>query len=250
MPGPSDSTEVPRLDDLIELVRSRAAADDPLAHLQEAAGLKQEVDDLTDALLGHFVDQARRSGATWTQIGDALGVSKQAAQQKHSSPGSTARRVLSSLGQKLFADGFRRFTPRAKSVVVAAQEAAVGCGADEIGSEHLLLGLYAEPEGIAVKVLDELGLDRAEVTAAVLAASPDAAEPTRGHLPFGDGAKAALEGALHSALELGHNYIGTEHILLGLLALDDGSLGATLLVDAGITTESARAGILRLLHQL
>jgi hypothetical protein len=244
-----DRTDAPRLDDLIALVRARAD-DDPLAQLQEAAGLKQEVDDLTDALLGHFVDQARRSGATWTQIGEALGVSKQAAQQKHASAGSAARRVLSSIGQKLFADGFRRFTARAKAVVVAAQEAAIGCGADEIGSEHLLLGLYAEPEGIAVRVLDELGLDRAAVTAAVLAASPEDATPTRGHLPFGEGAKDALEGALHAALELGHNYIGTEHILLGLLRLDDGSLGVTLLTDAGITTESAREAVVRLLREL
>jgi hypothetical protein len=245
-PGPTDA---PRLDDLIALVRARAE-DDPLAQLQEAAGLKQEVDDLTDALLGHFVDQARRSGATWTQIGEALGVSKQAAQQKHSSTESAARRALSSLGQKLFAGGFRRFTPRAKSVVVAAQEAAAGFGADEIGSEHLLIGLYAEPEGIAVKVLDELGLDRGEVTAAVLASSTATAEPTRGHIPFGKDAKAALEGALASALELGHNYIGTEHILLGILQLDADQPGAALLADAGITAAAVREAVLRLLRQL
>jgi Clp amino terminal domain, pathogenicity island component len=233
-----------RLDDLIAIVRSRSSGD-PLEQLHEAASLKSEVEELTDALLGHFVDQARRSGATWSQIGEALGVTKQAAQQKHTSTESTARRILSVLAPKLASGGFRRFTPRAKSVVVAAQEAAVGFGASEIGTDHVLLGLYAEPDGVAVLVLDELGLDREAVTAAVLERAPADAEPVRGHVPFSTGSKQALENALRSAVDLGHNYIGTEHILLGILRLDAGEPGAELLAESGITESAARERIVQ-----
>jgi hypothetical protein len=235
--------DAPRLDDLIELVRSRAA-DDPLEQLQEAASLKSEVEELTDALLGHFVDQARRSGATWSQIGDALGVTKQAAQQKHTSTESTARRILSTLAPKLASGGFRRFTPRARSVVVAAQEAAVGCGASQIGTEHLLLGLYREPESIAVKVLDELGVDAATVSRAVLDRSPAGAEAPRGHIPFAKASKKALELAFRIALELGHNYIGTEHILLALLRLERSDPAAAILATQGVTREAAQERVL------
>src|SRR5690554_2630789 len=127
----------PRLDDLIDLVRTTAPDDDPIEQLRTAATLKTDLDDLTDALLGHFVDQARRAGASWSQIGEALGVSKQAVQQKHSSSESIARRLLTAVRDRA-SDGFRRFTPRAKAVVVAAQKVAVGAGATEIGSQHLL----------------------------------------------------------------------------------------------------------------
>jgi hypothetical protein len=241
------ASDAPRLDDLIELVRSRAA-DDPLAQLQEAAALKAELDELTDALLGHFVDQARRSGATWTQIGDALGVSKQAAQQRHSSTESVARRILSSVLPKP-GGTFTRFTPRARAVVVAAQQAAVGFGAAVVGTEHMLIGLYAEPEGIAAKVLDELGFSRESATEALLASAGEVTGPTRGHVPFTRGSKEALELALREALALGHNYIGTEHILLALLALDESEPGAALLAGAGITADAAREEVLRLLRQ-
>jgi hypothetical protein len=235
--------DAPRLDDLIELVRSRAA-DDPLDQLQEAASLKSEVEELTDALLGHFVDQARRSGATWSQIGDALGVSKQAAQQKHTSTESTARRILTTLAPKLASGGFRRFTARAKSVVVAAQQAAVGYGVTEIGTEHVLVALYAEPDGIGAKVLDELGADRDAIARAVLERSPADPKPVRGHLPFSKGSKKALELAFRVALELGHNYIGTEHILLALLRMERSDPAATILATQGVTREAAQERVL------
>jgi hypothetical protein len=236
-----------RLDDLIELVRSRSD-DDPLAQLQQAAVLKDEVADLSDALLGHFVDQARRSGATWSQIGDALGVSKQAAQQRHASPGGTVNRLLRALTPG-GVGGFSQFTPRARSVVTAAQAAAAGFGAGEIGSEHVLMALYAEPDGIAAVVLEELGADREALTAAVLAASPESTGPTRGQLPFGPSARRLLELTLAAALDLGHNYIGTEHILLGILGLGPDELGCKLLLDTGITADAAEAAIRRRLRQ-
>ena len=234
----------PSLDDLIAAVRAQVP-DDPVDQLRAAATMKSDLDDLTDALLGHFVDQARRSGATWTQIGDALGVTKQAAQQRHTSTDSTARRILGWLAPRWASSGFRRFTPRAKAVVVAAQEAAVGFGDTEIGSQHLLVGLYAEPESVAVLVLEELGVDRATVTAGALERSAGNDEPIVGHVPFAEGAKQALELALRAALDLGHNYIGTEHILLGVLRLEAGDAGHDILAAAGVTDVIALERIVR-----
>jgi hypothetical protein len=236
----------PRLDDLIDLVRSTAADDDPIEQLRTAAALKTDLDELTDALLGHFVDQARRAGASWSQIGEALGVSKQAVQQKHTSSESVARRLLAAAREKA-SDGFRRFTPRAKAAVVAAQQVAAGAGASEIGSEHLLVALYADGDSIAAKVLVELGLDASAASAAALEGAQATTEPVRGHLPFTTGAQSALEGALVAALELGHNYIGTEHMLLGLLSLPAGERAVDILAGAGITAEAVTDRIQELL---
>src|SRR5262245_7416900 len=129
------------LDALIASVRSEAP-DEPLAQLEAAARLKNDVAELTDALLGHFVDQARRGGSSWSQIGDALCVSKQSAQQKHTPRTFTGE----------------RFTLRAKQALDAARAAAERLDHGYIGTEHLLLGLLAVPEAVAGQVLAERGL--------------------------------------------------------------------------------------------
>src|SRR5690349_18830595 len=104
----------PRLDDLIDLVHASAASDDPIDELEAAASLKADLDELTDALLGHFVDQARRAGRSWSQIGAALGVTKQAAQQRH------AAAAASPIPPQLMT----RFTQRAKATIAASQDVA------------------------------------------------------------------------------------------------------------------------------
>src|SRR5687768_5792656 len=116
--------QTPKLDDLIDLARRSAASDDPIDELEAAARLKSELDDLTDALLGHFVDQARRAGRSWAQIGAALGVTKQAAQQRHASAAneSTFVRLFQRLASKVTLGA--RFTPRVKATIVAAEAAA------------------------------------------------------------------------------------------------------------------------------
>jgi ATP-dependent Clp protease ATP-binding subunit ClpA len=123
---------------------------------------------------------------------------------------------------------FERFTPRARRAVVAAQEEARALGHNYIGTEHVLLGLLTEPEGVAARALDGFGITltgvRADVTAIVGAG--DAA--MKGHIPFTPRAKKILEIALREALEMHHNYIGTEHMLLGLLREKDG-IGAQVL---------------------
>lgn len=248
----------PRLDDLIALVRATAPDDDPLAQLRTAAQLKADLDELADALLGHFVDRARRAGATWTQIGDALGVSKQAAQQRHASPDAVARRLLAAALED--ADGLRRFTPRAKAVVAAAERAAVDAGAAEIGTLHLLAALHAQPEGIAAKVLVELGLDAAATEAAVAEAGAAGPAGTAGPAPAAtasggsprpsEAARDALAAALVAAVEMGHNYVGTEHLLLGLLSLPAEDPAAAVLARAGITAGAAAERVRAILAPL
>src|SRR6185437_15362537 len=128
--------------------------------------------ETADHLVGHFVDRARRAGASWTDIGRSMGVTKQAVQKR--------------FVPKEPAQDFTRFTPRARNVVVAAQNEARAARNVEIRPEHLILGLLAEPQGLAMLALADLGV----------------------------GAEA---------LRLGHDYVGTEHILLALLELEGGT---------------------------
>jgi ATP-dependent Clp protease ATP-binding subunit ClpC len=141
---------------------------------------------------------------------------------------------------------FERFTERARQVVVLAQDEARTLGHGYIGTEHLLLGLIREQDGVAARALGALGVTeddaRAQV-AAMVVAGDDAAT---GQIPFTRRAKEVLELALREALALGHNYIGTEHILLGLLRENQG-IGAQVLRDLGADPERVRSEILPLL---
>jgi ATP-dependent Clp protease ATP-binding subunit ClpA len=140
---------------------------------------------------------------------------------------------------------FERFTPRARRVLVLAQEHAQEHGHHFIGTEHILIGLVGEGEGVGAKVLASYGIFRPEVEAKVAAASgpgPAAGSGVR-RPPFTAGAKKVLECSLREALELGHNYIGTEHQLLGLLREGEG-VAAHVLVGSGVTLPEARVRVL------
>src|ERR687885_605145 len=112
---------------------------------------------------------------------------------------------------------FERFTERARQVVVLAQEEARTLKHNYIGTEHILLGLLREEEGLAARVLESLDITVEEVRAQVARIVGQGDEVTTGQIPFTPRAKKVLELALREALSLGHNYIGTEHILLGLV---------------------------------
>jgi hypothetical protein len=228
-------TDLPiTLDALISSVRA-AAPDEPLAQLEEAARLKDGIGELTDALLGHFVDQARRGGASWTQIGEALGVTKQAAQQKHTAKGLPRERV----------------TPRTHLALERGMEAAQAWGHDVIEPEHLLLGILAVPECLAAKLLVELGLTHERVEAAL---DERGQRGTAGSAKVPGMAPAtarAATGSLHQSLLLGHNYIGTEHLLLALLdGMEEGSVLADIAGEAGLTADAARTRIVAVLSGL
>src|SRR5215472_14787589 len=202
-----------RLGDLIEAIEK--VHSHPLDQLTDAMIAAEHLDDVADHLIGHFVDQARRSGASWTEIGRRMGVTKQAAQKRF---------VGKEPGPAIDAThGFSRFTPRARNVMMAAQEAARAAGSAEIAPPHLVLGLLSEPHGLAAQAIiaQEVTLDRVrEAVAATLPPASGQAPPAL--IPFDAQAKNVLELTFQEALRLGHNYVGTEHLLLALLELEAG----------------------------
>lgn len=203
-----------RMDDLIEAINR--VHDDPLDRLTDAMAAADHLGEVADHLVGHFVDQARRSGASWTEIGRSMGVTKQAV-RKRFVPSSPVDPSTIDKGD----GGFDRFTPRAKRCVLAAQEEARDAGNDTIAVGHLALGLLAEPEGIAGRVLLSEGRTHDQVRAAIEPTLPAPSEEVPALIPYDVGARKALELTFRSALRLWHNYIGTEHVLLALLELED-----------------------------
>jgi ATP-dependent Clp protease ATP-binding subunit ClpA len=212
-----------RLDDLINAIQR--AHDEPLDQLTDAVLAADHLGEVADHLIGHFVDQARRSGASWTDIGRSMGVTKQAAQKRF-----VPKEPLDPQ------QGFTRFTLRARNVVTAAQEAARSAGNTQVGVGHLVLGLLTEPEGLAARAITAQGVTPDAVRQAVTAALPPAAGDVPALIPFDGEARKALELTFREALRLGHNYIGTEHLLLALLELEDG--GGVL---TGLGVDKARA---------
>jgi hypothetical protein len=226
-----------RLDDLIDTVRAAHPEGDPLAQLSGAVLVADQLGDVADHLVGHFVDQARRAGASWTEIGRSMGVPKQAAQQRfvpRSSPD------IPELGN------WARFTDRARTAVAGAQELARSTRADQVAPGHLLLSVIDDPGGIAAWVVaaqvpvEELR----ERIRTVLGEGPGAPD---GQLPFSAESRRALALTLREALRLGHNYVGTEHLLLGLLS-DDGPLTAVA-TDAGLSHDRSEELIVQALEE-
>jgi ATP-dependent Clp protease ATP-binding subunit ClpC len=141
---------------------------------------------------------------------------------------------------------FERFTERARQVVVLAQDEARSLRHNYIGTEHLLLGLLREEEGLAARVLDSLDVTLEEVRAQVARIVGQGDEVATGQIPFTPRAKRVLELSLREALELGHNYIGTEHVLLGLIRENEG-VAARILLDFDADDVLIRGQLMRLL---
>ena len=141
---------------------------------------------------------------------------------------------------------FERFTERARQVVVLAQEEARTLKHNYIGTEHILLGLIREEEGLAARVLEALDIELGRVRAQIVRIVGSAEEVTTGQIPFTPRARKVLELALREALSLGHNYIGTEHILLGLVRENEG-VAARVLLDFDADAEKIRSEVTRML---
>ncbi|MEW2622706.1 Clp protease N-terminal domain-containing protein [Streptomyces sp. NPDC048106] len=225
-----------RLDDLIEAIKK--VHPEPLDQLQGAVIAADHLGDVADHLIGHFVDQARRSGASWTEIGKSMGVTRQAA-QKRFVPKESADLDPS--------QAFSRYTPRARNVVMAAHNEAVAAHTPEGRPEHLVLGLLSEPEGLAAKAITAQDVPLDAVRQAATAALPPAAEQVPDLIPYGPEAKKVLELTFREALRLGHNYIGTEHLLLALLEHEN---GAGVLSGLGITKPAAEEYLAKVLALL
>jgi Clp amino terminal domain, pathogenicity island component len=141
---------------------------------------------------------------------------------------------------------FERFTDRARRVIVFAQEEARVLNHGYIGTEHILLGLIHEGEGVAASTLESLDISLEATRAQVETIVGRGKQPPTGHIPFTPRAKKVLELSLREALELGHNYIGTEHILLGLIREGQG-VAAQVLVKLGADLERTRQQVIQLL---
>jgi hypothetical protein len=218
----------PDLNDLIATVTADAADDAPLARLATASTVAGELAEAGDALVGHFVDACRAAGHTWAEISESLGVSRQAAHKRYSA----------------IPRDLERWTPRARQVLEHAVSGAVAFGHAYVGTEHLLMGLFP-PGGLGATILDDFGLTEAKVADQVLDHAPrrddGPADP-----PFTPLAAQVLGGALTEAISMGHNYIGTEHLLLGLFGQPEG-LAARILEGAGASQAQAKAKVAELL---
>ncbi|MFI9755049.1 Clp protease N-terminal domain-containing protein [Streptomyces collinus] len=210
MTNPETTSSI-RLDDLIAAIKK--VHPEPLDQLQDAVIAADHLGDVADHLIGHFVDQARRSGASWTDIGKSMGVTRQAAQKRF---------VPKESNDLDPSQGFNRYTPRARNTVMAAHTASKAARNAEGLPEHLVLGLLAEPDGLAAKAIIKQGVSLDAVREAATAALPPALDEVPELVPYGQAAKKVLELTFREALRLGHNYIGTEHILLALLEHENG----------------------------
>jgi hypothetical protein len=218
----------PQLPELIATVDGDSTSGAPLDRLATASTIAAELAETSDALVGHFVEQCRSAGHTWAEISDALGVSKQAAHKRFSA-------VPANLG---------RYTNRARDTLTASIDAARGLGHAFVGTEHILLGLFP-PGGIAATLLAESGLTEATVATAVLARTPrGAAGPAQP--AFTPRAAQVFSHALTEALTMGHNYIGTEHLVLGLFHDPEG-VAAQILAEAGATHAEYKEKIVKIL---
>jgi ATP-dependent Clp protease ATP-binding subunit ClpA len=203
----------PTLQALIDSVKADAPGEEALLQLSQASKTVSDLEQVGDALLGHFVDQCRRSGHSWSEISNALGVSKQAAHKRFTFDTPT----------------FERFTERAMRVLNRSEIEARNLGHGFVGTGNILLALFEVADGLAIKVLDEVGISKSMVEE-----------------HFTPRAKAVLRNSVEVALQLGHNYIGTEHLLLGLFG-DEDSVAAKVLRELGASYDSVRDRTLELL---
>lgn len=218
------------LDELIRSVQQDAPT--PLEQLSAASETAAVLGELGDSLLNHFVDRCRRSGHTWAEIGEHLGVTRQAAQ----------KRFVPSIGEVTF----ERFTMRARAALEQARGIAVDMGHNYVGTEHLLLSLFQVDGGLAFEALARLGITRAMVEKQVASRTELTTTGSMYNPGFTPRAAKALAEAVNEALDLGHNYIGTEHLLLGLFRGQD-SLAKTVLEELGARADAVRAIVVEML---
>jgi Clp amino terminal domain, pathogenicity island component len=236
------------LDSLIAHVAGSRPGGDPLDRLGVARSAAADLGEVADHLIGHFVDDARNAGYSWTQIGDRIGVTKQAARKRFAAPDyPAAAPALQNL--------LSRFTDRAARCIATAQRIAREHCHPGTDTEHLLLGILAD-EGIGARAIERAlgrpgGLQDLQQEASRLLAPPSDLAPGElpDPVPFTPRATKVMQLAIREALKLGLSRPGTGHLLLGLLQERSGGLAGQVLRDAGVTQERARAQVIRLLAE-
>src|SRR4051812_9168122 len=200
-----------KLDDLISAIKSNNDKD-VLAQLSDAVYVGENLGEVADHLIGHFVDQARRSGASWTEIGKSMGVTKQAAQKRFvpkvdpgGDPGGSIERV------------YGRYTDRARHVVVEAQKAAADHASPEIDTVHIVLGLLTEPAALAAGAILAQGVQLDAVREAAEARLPEPVVPPPDPMPFSPAPQKNPELTMREGLRPGHKYNRPPHKTLAPL---------------------------------
>ena len=208
-----------RLDDLITAITKNHT--DALERLSDAVLMADRIGEIADHLIGHFVDQARRSGASWTDIGHSMGVTKQAAQKRFVGKPDTAP-----------SPDFQKFSQPAREAIVGAMKEAKLAGNAEMIPAHLVLGLLGT-DGTATDALRAQGIDVGQARDTVVATLPARSDADPVLIPYEAHAKKALELTFRAALRLGDDGVGTGHVLLALLEEENGTgVLTTLGVDA------------------
>lgn len=220
------TTESPvRLDDLIAAVNRSHHA--PLDRIGSAVQLSDHLGDVADALIGHFVDQGRRSGATWSEIGRSMGVTKQAAQKRFVTRSSGDPEPLDP------SQGFSRFSEDARAVIVRAQELARATENSEITVAHLTLAITDDADGTAARAITAQGVAVNDVRKVAQATLPAPGTSVPALIPFDAHTRAALEHAFEVGQRRNADMVSNEHLLLAMLENDNGT---GVLAGLGITS--------------
>jgi hypothetical protein len=224
---------LPTLGGLVELVDASTDDRTPLGRLREASRMAADLGELGDRLLDQFVGEARAQGCSWAEIGQVLGVSKQAAQQRYVSPAAT-------LGAWP-----ERFGEPARAALATAAKEARALRHNYIGTEHVLLGLAAEGEGMAAQALALLGVTPKEIRAQIRALIGEGPGQPHGELGITPRTKRAFEGARRVAKQLGHNCVRSEHLLLALAESD--GVASRILEALGAPSQRVREQVAEML---
>jgi hypothetical protein len=224
----------PTLAELVAAVERRGPHDDVLAELGVAVELSAQLRELGDALIDRYVQAARADGRSWSQIGTALGVSKQAAQQ----------RFVPMFDVSTWP---KHFTADARDAVRRAEHATRELAHNYLGTEHLLLGLVSQDRGLAASALEHLGLSPSLVRRRIEAIIGRGERPSPECVGITPRAKRAFETARREAKDLHHNEVRPEHLLLALAATR-GGVAARILAEAGAHERAIRLELARLLE--
>lgn len=227
------------LNSLVLRVTEERAKADPLDRLELACSTARELTEVADQLITYFVNEARDAGLSWTQIGERMGVTKQAARKRFVPSDIPAEPSV--LRERIYG----RYTGRAKQAIAAAQSQAKAHKHDHIGTEHILLAICAEPACAAARIIAARGVDPAALAAELTRRLPQPAGEAPDRPPFTAAAKRVIELTARKARQLGHDRIGTGHLLLGLL-IEGKGLAAEVLAEAGFTPQYAERALLRL----
>ena len=229
---------------LIRYVERLHPEDAPLDYVAEALTVSSQLTEQADDLLGHFVNRARRAGHSWTEIGSRMGVSKQAVRKRFIPRWDGSDPIPHT---KMYS----RFTLYARRTMLVANAMALHAGKAQVDTNSMAAALLSEPDGLAARIIADLSISKENLHAALGTSEQTCdIEPTVANLErlnLTDDATAALESTHTSTLRLGHNYIGTEHLLLGIVSADSPTadtlrtLGVSAaVVESAINDEIAR----------